>query len=180
MIQIRNLRKVFPDGKVAVQGIDLVLAEGMIGLLGPNGAGKTTFLSMLCLNREPTEGSRAYFGLDAAGPSNRNRIRALIGYLPQNFFTVPYLTGLEYLIHCARLRGMSLSRAALRARAIELLEQSGHFITPRGQRRRAEMVTIERCAFAEAFELEVHEPGDTGIVATKSVRVSLASQLQGR
>ena len=98
------------------------LDAGMIGLLGPNGAGKSTFLSMLCLNCEPTEGSRVYFGLDAAGSAYRKQIRSLIGYLPQDFCTIPYLTGMEYLMHCARLRNVSLSAAALRKRAGELFE----------------------------------------------------------
>ena len=41
-----NLRKVFPEGKVAVDGMDLDIKEGEIfALLGHNGAGKTT-----CIN----------------------------------------------------------------------------------------------------------------------------------
>src|SRR5262245_52747423 len=125
MIQALNLKKIYPDGKIAVQGIDLDLESGITGLLGPNGAGKTTLLSMLSLNLEPSSGSRKYFGFDASKATNRNKIRGFIGYLPQDFAPVPYLTGLEYLIHCARLRGLSLSIAALRARAVELLNTVG-------------------------------------------------------
>lgn len=123
MIRIRGLRKVYPDGKVAVGDIDLDLDTGMIGLLGPNGAGKSTFLSMLSLNNEPTGGSREYFGLDAATAAKRKQIRGWIGYLPQNFSSIPYLTGKEYLLYCACLRGVPLSMKALRSRANDLLER---------------------------------------------------------
>ena len=122
MISIRGLRKTYGDGKEALRQVDLEIGEGMTGLLGPNGAGKTTFLSMLVLALEPTAGTRIYFGLDAAVPRNRPQIRRLIGYLPQDFHPIGKLTGLEYLIHCAHLRGLDLSTKQIRSRAEMLLE----------------------------------------------------------
>ncbi len=122
MIHVRGLRKTYGDGKEALRGVDLDIGEGMTGLLGPNGAGKTTFLSMLVLALEPTAGLRVYDGLDASASRNRARIREMVGYLPQDFEPIGRLTGFEYLLHCARLRGVGLSSRRLKERVRLLLE----------------------------------------------------------
>jgi ABC-2 type transport system ATP-binding protein len=122
MIELRGVTKTYSDGKEALRGIDLSLGEGMFGLLGPNGAGKTTLLSILVLSLEPTGGTRLYDGLDAARISDRPKIRAAIGYLPQDFQPIRALTGREYLLHCARMRGVALTRRELERRVQMLLE----------------------------------------------------------
>ncbi|HKQ61606.1 MAG TPA: ATP-binding cassette domain-containing protein, partial [Candidatus Polarisedimenticolaceae bacterium] len=122
MIRIRGLSKTYADGQQALRGLDLELGEGMLGLLGPNGAGKTTFLSLLVLAVEPSSGERLYDELDATRPRDRAAIRSRLGYLPQDFAPVGHLTGLEYLVHCARLRGVGLAARAIERRARELLE----------------------------------------------------------
>ena len=122
MITIRGLSKTYADGTRALNGLDLELGEGMFGLLGPNGAGKTTFLSMLVLALEPSEGELIFDGMDGSRAQDRDRIRAFLGYLPQDFQPIRALTGLEYLEHCGRLRGVALSRRKLRERAMGLLE----------------------------------------------------------
>jgi ABC-type multidrug transport system ATPase subunit len=120
-IEIRGLAKTYADGTAALSGIDLDLEEGMFGLLGPNGAGKTTLLSTIVLVEEPSAGSLVYGGLDASRPRDRSAIRRRIGYLPQDFEPLGHLTGFEYVLHCARLRGLPLGRRALRERAREVL-----------------------------------------------------------
>lgn len=122
MIEVRGLTKRYADGKVALRGIDLSIGNGMMGLLGPNGAGKTTFLSILTLALEPTSGSRRYDDLDAARAADRPEIRRRIGYLPQDFAPIRHLTGLEYLIHCGRLRSPSSPARDVERRATELLD----------------------------------------------------------
>ncbi len=48
MIEVRQLRKIYPGGVEAVKGIDLDVAPGEVfGLIGPNGAGKSTTIGML-------------------------------------------------------------------------------------------------------------------------------------
>jgi ABC-type multidrug transport system ATPase subunit len=108
---------------VALSGVDLDLAEGMLGLLGPNGAGKTTLLSTLVLVQEPSAGSLFYDGLDASRPGDRAAIRRRIGYLPQDFQPLGHLTGQEYLLHCARLRHLPLGRRGLLDRTREVLSE---------------------------------------------------------
>jgi ABC-type multidrug transport system ATPase subunit len=121
LLDVRGLAKTYGDGTVALRGVDLALGEGMFGLLGPNGAGKTTLLSILVLAQEPSAGSRRYGGLDPSRAAERREIVRTLGYLPQDFRPLGHLTGAEYLLHCARLRGLSPRRDRLAERVRELL-----------------------------------------------------------
>ncbi len=121
MIEVRNIHKTYPDGTVALAGVDLAFGDGMLGLLGPNGAGKTTLLSILALAQEPSAGERRYFGVSARR-GRRSRIRQMIGYLPQDFVAMSALTGLDYLMMCGELRAVPLARRDLERRAWALLD----------------------------------------------------------
>src|SRR5438876_1211398 len=121
LIELHGIAKTYSDGHQALRGVDLSLSEGMFGLLGPNGAGKTTLLSILVLALEPTTGTLRFGGLAPRGRA-RAAIRQQIGYLPQDFQPLRHLTGVEYLVHCARLRGVPLTRRELDHRARMLLD----------------------------------------------------------
>ncbi len=122
LVELHGIGKVYADGHEALRGIDLALGEGMFGLLGPNGAGKTTLLSILVLALEPSRGELRFDGLDPRQRGARGTIRRMLGFLPQDFQPVRHLSGLEYLIHCARLREVALSRRELERRARRLLD----------------------------------------------------------
>jgi ABC-2 type transport system ATP-binding protein len=67
MIEVRELRKVYPGGVEAVKGIDFDVAPGEVfGLLGPNGAGKSTTVGMLTTTIRPTSGTAKLAGYDVA------------------------------------------------------------------------------------------------------------------
>src|SRR5438067_2143478 len=110
LIELHDIRKTYSDGHEALRGVDLSLGEGMFGLLGPNGAGKTTLLSILVLGVEPTAGTMRFDGADASSGRARATIRRQIGFLPQDFQPLRHLTGAEYLVHCARLRGLEMTK----------------------------------------------------------------------
>jgi ABC-2 type transport system ATP-binding protein len=58
VIQVRQLRKVYPGAVEAVKGIDFDVGPGEVfGLLGPNGAGKSTTIGMLTTTIRPSGGS---------------------------------------------------------------------------------------------------------------------------
>ena len=122
LIELHGIRKTYSDGHEALRGVDLSLGEGMFGLLGPNGAGKTTLLSILVLALEPTAGTIHFRGVDAASARARAAIRRQIGFLPQDFQPLRHLTGAEYLVHCARLRGLAMTRGEVERRARMLLD----------------------------------------------------------
>jgi len=84
--ELRELRKVFADGTVAVDRISLTVGTGeQIAVIGPSGAGKTTLFRLLNLTLRPTSGSLRIAGVDAGGLSDQalRRERQRIGTIYQ-------------------------------------------------------------------------------------------------
>ena len=116
-LQTRRLTRRFGD-KVAVDGIDLEVAEGEIyGFLGPNGAGKSTTVRMLTTLLLPSAGTAAVAGFDVRSDADMVRLR--IGVALQEAALDPKQTGRELLDLQGRLYG--LSAADRRRRVSELL-----------------------------------------------------------
>ncbi|HST00581.1 MAG TPA: ABC transporter ATP-binding protein [Usitatibacter sp.] len=120
MLSVRSLVKVYPGPVTALRGVDLDLPNGMFGLLGPNGAGKSTFMRILAGLLEPTSGSVLLDGEDIV--ANPQKVRARLGYLPQEFGFYPHLTGEQMLIHLLKLKGVE-SPIGLKSLARELLDR---------------------------------------------------------
>jgi ABC-2 type transport system ATP-binding protein len=121
-IEAEGLRKEFPGGVVAVDGIDLDVREGEIfGFLGPNGAGKTTTVRMLTTLLRPTAGRARVAGFDVA--SQQNDVRRSIGVALQEAGLDGMATGREFLQLQTRLFGIDPAEA--RRRTAELLELVG-------------------------------------------------------
>jgi len=121
-IQISQLTKEYDSGHRALDRIDLKIENGMFGLLGPNGAGKTTLMRILATLMKPTSGQVRVNQLDLH--KNRGAIRAMLGYLPQDFSLFSKLRTFEFLDYVARLAG--LKDAAIRKKAVdEMLERVG-------------------------------------------------------
>lgn len=119
MISIKNLTKRFGD-RIAVAGIDLEIKSGEIfGLLGPNGAGKTTTVRILTLLSKKNSGSVKICGYDIEKDSER--IKELIGVVPQHMSLDQDLTGRENLVLQARLHHLK-NKAAMEQRINEILE----------------------------------------------------------
>jgi ABC-type multidrug transport system ATPase subunit len=123
-IKIDGLSKVYPNGTRALHDIDLRIESGLFGLLGPNGAGKTTLMKILVTLMKPTRGTVKIDGLDLQ--RNRREIRAMLGYLPQEFRMFPKLRTWEFLEYAACLAGLNDVRSRRRA-VDEMLEQVGLF-----------------------------------------------------
>lgn len=118
-IEVRQLTKVYRGGHRALAEVDLTLPGGVVGLVGANGAGKTTLVRTLTGLLAPTSGSVRVGGHDLDRPSGRQRLRKLLGYLPQEFDPYPDLTGREFLDYLALLKRIESRRA--RAEEIERL-----------------------------------------------------------
>jgi ABC-2 type transport system ATP-binding protein len=96
VIETQKIRKKYPNGLVAVRGINLNVKQGEIfGLLGPNGAGKTTTLMMLATLLEPTSGTALINGYDIR--KQPDQVRRQIGMVFQDPSSDDILTGYENL-----------------------------------------------------------------------------------
>lgn len=123
-IKIEGLSKIYPNGNYAIKNLNLEISNGMFGLLGPNGAGKSTLMRILVTLMKPTKGKVTVNDLDLA--KNRREIRAMLGYLPQDFSFFSKLKTYEFLDYTARLAGMKNS-AARKAAVDQMLEEVGLF-----------------------------------------------------
>ncbi|MCL6014201.1 MAG: ABC transporter ATP-binding protein [Candidatus Thermoplasmatota archaeon] len=81
MIEIKDIRKVYKGGKVAVDGITETMDKRVTTLIGRNGAGKTTLLRMLSTQLYPTSGTALINGLDIV--SDAIKIRKIVASIPQ-------------------------------------------------------------------------------------------------
>src|SRR4030065_224894 len=119
VIIAEGLTKVFNSHLTAVNHINFSVKHGEIfGCLGPNGAGKPTTINMLITILKPTEGKASILGYDIA--KQNNEVRYSIGVVPQEYTADEDLTGIENILLCADLYG--ISREVSKKRASELLE----------------------------------------------------------
>ena len=102
-ITIKGLSHYYPNGKKALNNINLEIPSGMFGLLGPNGAGKSTLMRILVTLMEPTEGSVDVCGYDIR--TQRKEVRRILGYLPQDFRFFAKYKVREFLEYAAALTG---------------------------------------------------------------------------
>ncbi|MBM3442316.1 MAG: ABC transporter ATP-binding protein [Bacteroidetes bacterium] len=107
-LEIKNLSKVYPNGVKALNDITLTLGKGMFGLLGPNGAGKSTLMRTIATLQDPDSGSIHLDGIDVV--HEKNEVRKVLGYLPQDFGFYPKVSALDLLNHFAILKGISDKR----------------------------------------------------------------------
>lgn len=100
-----------------MQELNLTITDGIFALLGPNGAGKSTLMSILATLLEPTQGTALIDGHDVR--KEKDAIRQILGYLPQDFGLYPVLSAYETLDYMALL--CNIRDPALRRDRIETL-----------------------------------------------------------
>ncbi len=110
IVEMRGIHKVYPDGTVALRGVDLEVYEGeILGLLGENGAGKTTLMKILSGLLRPTKGTIRVWGKEVRFKSPRDALRCGIGMVHQKFELIPQFTVLENIVLGLEPRGKYLS-----------------------------------------------------------------------
>jgi ABC-type multidrug transport system ATPase subunit len=102
---IDNLSKTYSNGVKALQNINLEIPTGMFGLLGPNGAGKSTLMRTIATLQEADNGSVLLGELDVL--KQKNEVRQVLGYLPQQFGLYPKISAEVLLNHFAVLKGIT-------------------------------------------------------------------------
>lgn len=103
-LTIRNLSKTYPNGVKALQDVSLDIPTGMYGLLGPNGAGKSTLMRTLATLQEADSGTATLGDIDVL--QDKDAIRRVLGYLPQEFGIYPRISATDMLDHLATLKGI--------------------------------------------------------------------------
>ena len=116
-VEIQGLRKEYDNGVVGLKGMNLTITDGVFALLGPNGAGKSTLMSILATLIDPTDGTAVIDGHDVR--RDKDAIRQLLGYLPQDFGLYPVLSAYETLDYIALL--CNIHDPAVRRSRIEAL-----------------------------------------------------------
>jgi ABC-2 type transport system ATP-binding protein len=123
VIETVGLGKVY-DPVTAIQDLSFKIYAGEIfGLLGPNGAGKSTTLRILITLLRPTTGRALVLGYDVA--REPDRVRAMIGYVPQERAVDRFLTGREHLwllgdlYHLSRQETLTRTEQLLRLMDLE-------------------------------------------------------------
>ena len=103
-IEVKGLSKSY--GKVQVlKDIDLQIDTGLFGLLGPNGAGKTTLMKVLSTILPWKDGEVTIYDYDLL--KEGDKVRELLGYLPQHFHAPGQFTGKEFLHYVGSMKGLS-------------------------------------------------------------------------
>lgn len=102
-ITIAGLHKTYRSTQ-ALTDIHLKIGTGLFGLLGPNGAGKTTLMKILSTILPYDEGEVTIYGSDLA--KEGDKVRGLLGYLPQHFHAPQQFTGREFLHYAGSLKGI--------------------------------------------------------------------------
>ncbi|MFA6248694.1 MAG: ABC transporter ATP-binding protein [Mucilaginibacter sp.] len=115
---ITNLTKQYNKHQTGLADYSITINKGILGLLGPNGAGKSTLMKIIATISKPTQGTVFLDGEDIV--ANPDRIRKVLGYLPQDFGVYPNLNAYEFLTYIAALKGLGGNN--LRKRIDMLLE----------------------------------------------------------
>jgi ABC-2 type transport system ATP-binding protein len=155
-IEILGLQKIYQVGfwrkrpKRALSPLELTVQEGEVfGFLGPNGAGKTTTLKMLMGLVSPTAGSARILGMDINDP----RVKAQIGFLPEQPYFYDYLTAQELLRYYAQLSGVPAKEISRKVE--EMLVRVGLRDSANVQLRKFSKGMLQRVGIAQAI---LHDP----------------------
>ncbi|MFZ6871044.1 ABC transporter ATP-binding protein [Undibacterium sp. Di27W] len=103
-LRIQHLSKRYSNGVQALNDISLTIPAGMFGLLGPNGAGKSTLMRTLATLQDADTGTATLDNINIL--EQKDQIRRLLGYLPQDFGLYPKVSAYDLLDHFALLKGL--------------------------------------------------------------------------
>jgi ABC-2 type transport system ATP-binding protein len=155
-VEITGLEKTYAVGfwrkqkRVGLKPLNLTVEEGEVfGCLGPNGAGKTTTLKLLMGIVFPTGGSAKILGLEMQDP----RVKAQIGFLPEQPYFYDHLTASELLDYYGQLSGVSPGDRRKRVPAV--LERVGMADAANVQLRKFSKGMLQRVGIAQAV---LHDP----------------------
>ena len=104
-LTISDVSKTYSNGLKALSNVNLIIEPGMFGLLGPNGAGKSTLMRTIATLQDPDTGSIMLGDIDVI--KQKEELRKVLGYLPQDFGFYPKVNAEDMLHHFAVLKGIN-------------------------------------------------------------------------
>ncbi|MFL5764308.1 MAG: ABC transporter ATP-binding protein [Bacteroidia bacterium] len=104
-LSISNLSKTYSNGLKALNNVNMEISNGMFGLLGPNGAGKSSLMRTIATLQEADSGSVMLDELDVL--KQKDEVRKVLGYLPQDFGFYPKVSAWDMINHFAILKGIA-------------------------------------------------------------------------
>jgi ABC-type multidrug transport system ATPase subunit len=107
-LTIQNISKTYPNGIEALKNVNLKIGNGMFGLLGPNGAGKSTLMRTIAALQDSDEGTITVGDIDVS--KDKQSLREILGYLPQEFGVYPKISANDLLDHLAVMKGITDSK----------------------------------------------------------------------
>lgn len=113
---IDGVSKLYKGDIWGLRDFSMKLEPGVLALVGPNGAGKSTLMRILATITKPTEGRVTWNGIDIS--QSPDELRAVLGYLPQDFGIYPNLNAMEFLDYLAALKGLDHHTSRKRVREL--------------------------------------------------------------
>lgn len=104
-LSIKNLSKTYSNGLKALSDINIEIGSGMFGLLGPNGAGKSSLMRTIATLQEADSGTITLGDMDVL--KQKDEVRKVLGYLPQDFGFYPRVSAWDMINHFAILKGIN-------------------------------------------------------------------------
>ncbi len=104
-LKISGLTKTYRNGVKALDNVNLEIGKGMFGLLGPNGAGKSSLMRTIATLQTPDSGAVTFNDINIL--ENKNALRKVLGYLPQEFGVYPNMSAETLLDYFAQLKGIT-------------------------------------------------------------------------
>jgi ABC-2 type transport system ATP-binding protein len=111
----------YPGPVTALDRLTVAIPPGVSGLVGANGAGKSTLIKLLLGLLKPSSGQASVLGMDCA--TEGEKIRSVVGYMPESDCLPPEVTATEFVTHMGRMSG--LPATAAKERAAESLRHVG-------------------------------------------------------
>mgnify|MGYP003418124148 CR=1 FL=1 len=126
MIEMVNVKKMYPNGVTAVNGINVTIKKGeFVYVVGPSGAGKSTFIKMMYREEKPSEGTITVNGINLSNIRNSKvpLFRRNLGVVFQDFKLLPTLTVYENVAFT--LEVIEVDPKEIKKRVMETLDLVG-------------------------------------------------------
>jgi ABC-type multidrug transport system ATPase subunit len=119
-LNIDSLSKTYANGVKALDNVSLKITSGMFGLLGPNGAGKSTLMRIIATLQEADSGNISFDKINVL--EQKQKVKQVLGYLPQEFGFYPKDTCYDLFNHFTLLKGIT-DKSERKLKVEELLKR---------------------------------------------------------